>query len=79
MVIKTIFKCTAIVSTSVAAIFWFLSAAQPLTLTLDSLADELRAAAWYNQGAARAACVAAVFQVLGVLVALVRARAKPVR
>ena len=44
----------------VAAIFWVISAMQPLTLTLDCLQAELQAAAWYNRNAAWAASFAAV-------------------
>jgi hypothetical protein len=62
---KTIVNCARvlmIVSSIVAAAFWALSASQPLTLSLDSMRDELIAAARYNAVAAWMACAAAVFQ-----------------
>jgi hypothetical protein len=61
-----------IFASAAAAIFWALSAMQPLTLTLDALEAELKSAAWYNQKAAWAACAAAAFQVLAGILDAVR-------
>jgi hypothetical protein len=65
---RTVLQVLLIVASAAAAVFWIISAMQPLTLTLDSLQAELHAAAWYNRNAAWAAGVAAVCQALRSLV-----------
>jgi len=57
-----------------SAYFWWVSATQPLTLTLDAMRDELTAAAGYNKEAVTAACAAAGFQVLAAVCDVVRRR-----
>jgi hypothetical protein len=57
-------QISLIIASAVAAVFWIISAMQPLTLTLDSLQRELQDAAWYNRNAAWAAGVAAGCQAL---------------
>jgi hypothetical protein len=59
---KTMLSWLGITASVTAAIFWALSAIQPLTLTLDVMQTELQSAAWYNKWAAFSACIAAASQ-----------------